>query len=109
MGGFVSCRDQTTQLLRALGVPGALVGDLVENIKTGAAPGGSTVQALQFYFGYQKAKDVTFEKLQNMLFRDFKVSDNTLKSLGRMAGQQVSELFAIYEDKAAGLVRLYVY
>ena len=63
MGSFVSCKDQTTQLLRTLGVPGALVSDIVQNVKTGATPGGSTVQALQFYFGYQKVKNMTFEKL----------------------------------------------
>lgn len=109
MGGFVSCRDQTTQLLRTVGVPGALVSDVVRNVKTGAECSGPTLQALQFHFGYQKVKDITFEKLQNMLFSDFKVTDNTLKCFGRMVKPQIQVLFNIYEDKVSALVRLYIY
>ena len=109
MGGFISCRDQTTQLLVTVGVPTAIVNDIAQNIKTGYEFKGATLQALQFHFGYQKVKDISFEKLQYLLTSDFKVTDNTLKCFARMADQQISELFSIYENKASTLVRLYIY
>lgn len=109
MGGFVSCRDQTTQMLLTVGVPTAIVNDVAQNIKTGEEFRGATLQALQFCFGYQKVKDITFRKLEELIVQDFKVTEITLKCLARMAGQQISELFSIYENKVSTLVRLYIY
>ena len=32
MGGFVSCRDQTTQMLLTVGVPTAIVNDVAQDV-----------------------------------------------------------------------------